>query len=194
METGTLVPEVAVGAGCVPAEFIGSPAPLVLDLGCGNGSFLAALAVREPGANIVGVERKAYRVRQATRRTAALPNAAVVAGEADEVLRGLPAASVAQAYLLFSDPWPKRRHASRRLVQTEFLALLASRLIRGGEFFFASDAHDYCRSAGRLLAECGWTVGDWTVGPDWPRTEFEQRFLARGLPVWRLQALPPAMP
>lgn len=194
METGTLVPEVAVGAGCVPAEFIGSPVPLVLDLGCGNGSFLAALAAREPGANIVGVERKAYRVRQASRRAAALPNAAVVAGEADEVLRTLPAASVARAYLLFSDPWPKRRHASRRLVQTEFLALLASRLVPGGEFFFASDARDYCRAAGRLLAECGWTVGDWTVGPDWPRTEFEQRFLARGLPVWRLRAARPAMP
>ena len=161
---------------------------LALDLGCGNGVFLAALAAREPGMNVLGVERKSYRVRQARRRTDGLPNARVAEGDAREVLRGLPQASVARAYLLFSDPWPKRRHAVRRLVQAEFAGLLRARLEPGGAFFFASDSADYASRAREIFRAAGWGVGDWVVAEDWPRTEFERRFLAEGLEVSRFRA------
>ena len=163
-------------------------APLALDLGCGNGVFLAAFAAREPDLNVLGVETKSYRVRQARRRAEGLPNARVAEGDAEEVLRGLPPGSIARAYLLFSDPWPKRRHAVRRLVQAEFAALLRARLDPAGAFFFASDSADYTSRAREAFRAAGWAVENWVVAEDWPRTEFERRFLAEGLEVSRFRA------
>jgi tRNA (guanine-N7-)-methyltransferase len=177
-----------VACGGNAADF-GRCNPLVLDLGCGNGLFLSALAARETGWNCLGIEKKAYRVRQAQRRTASQPNARVLHGEIFDVLREMPEASIAAVYLLFSDPWPKRRHAVRRLVQEEFVSLLGERLREQGAFFFASDSPEYFGWArGLFSASSGWLVEDWVVPVDWPRTEFEQRFVSAGLNVWRFQA------
>lgn len=173
-----------------PGELFGRVAPLVLDLGCGNGVFLAALAAREAEADFLGIEKKAYRVSQAARRVRELPNARVLHGEVMELLRSFPAGCAARVYLLFSDPWPKRRHAVRRLVQPDFAAMLGRVVEPGGAFFFASDAEGYCVSARRTFASLGgWTTGGWEIPADWPRTEFEERFMQAGLPVWRFKAV-----
>lgn len=174
-----------------PLDCFPQPAPLVLDLGCGNGLFLSALAAREPALNFLGVERKEYRVRQARRRCGPLENAQVLAGEVSEILRMLPLHSVSRAYLLFSDPWPKRRHAVRRVVQEDFITLLRSRLTPSGGFFFATDCAAYGRWARQMFTVLpGWCVGLWSVAPDWPRTEFEQHFSTVGLPISRFHATP----
>jgi tRNA (guanine-N7-)-methyltransferase len=173
----------------VAAEAFGREQPLILDLGCGNGVFLSALAARDPGWNILGIEKKGYRVRQARRRLAGYENARVVHGEVMEVLPTIRPASVSRVYLLFNDPWPKRRHAVRRLVQPEFVDRLSRCLEADGLCFFASDSPDYGRWARNIFAACGWRVGPWTVPPDWPRTEFEQRFAAAGLNIMRFQAI-----
>ena len=163
-------------------------APLVLDLGCGNGLFLAGLAAGEPGWNVLGIEKKGYRVRQARRRAGDLGNARVLHGEVLEVLSSLPIGSVSRVYLLFSDPWPKRRHAVRRLVQEEFVALLHSRMEAGGIFFFATDSEEYLAWTQAKLFASGWRIQEWAVPATWPMTEFEQRFASAGLNIWRLQA------
>ena len=175
-------------AGIFPEDLSIFQGPLFLDMGCGNGVFLSALAAREPAANCLGIEKKDYRVRQAQRRLVDRPNARILHGEILEVLRELPADSVARAYLLFSDPWPKRRHAVRRLVQSDFIVLLAGRLCPDGAFFFASDSRSYFEWSCRAFGNAGWIVGEWVVPDDWPRTEFEQRFVSAGLNVWRFQA------
>jgi tRNA (guanine-N7-)-methyltransferase len=162
--------------------------PLVLDLGCGNGLFLAALAATVPGWNMLGIEKKDYRVRQARRRSRDLPNARIVQGEVTEVMSGLPAASVSRVYLLFSDPWPKRRHAVRRLVQDDFVSLVGSKLAPGGIFFFATDATEYFDWAKERFGESGWKLEDWLLPEGWPPTEFEQRFVADGVQIGRFQA------
>ena len=162
--------------------------PLVLDLGCGNGVFLAGLASLQPDWNVLGIEKKDYRVRQAQRRADGLPNARVVNGEVSDVLAVLPEESVARVYLLFSDPWPKRRHAVRRLVQTEFAALLGRRLRPDGVFFFASDSSEYADWAEDLFRAARWQVSPWHVPADWPHTEFEQRFVSAGVQIRRFQA------
>lgn len=161
---------------------------LVLDLGSGNGVFLAALARIEPGWHLVGVEKKVYRVRQTRRRIAELENATVLHGDVVEVLQELPPASVARIYLLFNDPWPKRRHAVRRLVQREFAELLRTRLEPQGRLFFATDAEEYFVWSQDILGRLGWRLEDWVVDESWPRTEFETRFVERGLKVYRFQA------
>lgn len=186
MTAGILTPE-AHGS----AQARGCRAPLVLDLGCGNGVFLSALAAREPAWRVVGVEKKHYRVRQAMQRTCGLPNVEVLHGGVMDFLEELPEKSAARAYLLFSDPWPKRRHAVRRLVQREFVRLLSTRIDPAGEFFFATDACSYADRARELFSEGGWMVRDWVVPDDWPRTEFESRFEAVGAPVWRFRAVLP---
>ena len=163
-------------------------APLALDLGCGNGLFLAGLAAGEPGWNVLGIEKKGYRVRQARRRAGDLGNARVLHGEVLEVLSALPTGSVSRVYLLFSDPWPKRRHAVRRLVQEEFVSLLHSRMEAGGIFFFATDSGEYHSWTQAKLVAKGWRIKDWAVPMTWPATEFEQRFASAGLNIWRLQA------
>jgi tRNA (guanine-N7-)-methyltransferase len=162
--------------------------PLALDLGCGNGVFLAGLAAAQPGWNILGIEKKDYRVRQARRRAGGLGNALVMHGEVSDVLAAFPEGSVARVFLLFSDPWPKRRHAVRRLVQPEFARLLATRLTADGSFFFASDSPAYADWAEAIFRSGGWQVRPWHLPPDWPPTEFEQRFVSAGVQIRRFQA------
>lgn len=162
--------------------------PLVLDLGCGNGVFLTTLAERSPNINVLGIEKKAYRVRQARRRVGVRTNACVVEGEVTDVLRQMPLASVAAAYLLFSDPWPKRRHTERRLVQRKFVELLASRLTCEGTFFFASDSAAYFRYAREIFLDVRGNVAEWMPPNDWPMTEFERRFAEEGLAFYRFRA------
>jgi tRNA (guanine-N7-)-methyltransferase len=181
-------PGVAGGGVDAMAGLFSREAPLVLDLGCGNGLFLAGLAACEPGWNVLGIEKKEYRVRQARRRAGDLGNARVLHGEVLEVLSSLLPGSVSRVYLLFSDPWPKRRHAVRRLVQEEFVALLYSRLEAGGTFFFATDAEEYLAWTQEKLSVNGWQIKEWAVPETWPMTEFEQRFASAGLNIWRLQA------
>jgi len=171
-----------------PGDLFARQAPLVLDLGCGNGVFLAALAAREPESNCLGVEKKDYRVRQARRRAADFPNARVMRGEVGEVLGQFAARSLSSVYLLFSDPWPKRRHAVRRLVQNEFVGLLSPRMAPGGKFYFASDAAPYFAWSRCIFAAAGWEISAWPVSPDWPLTEFERRFVAAGGRVHRFCA------
>lgn len=165
-----------------------SIAPLVLDLGCGNGLFLAGLAAGKPGWNCLGIEKKEHRVRQARRRAGDLGNARVLHGGALAVLSSLPLRSVARIYLLFGDPWPKRRHAVRRLVQEEFVTLLHSRLEAGGIFFFATDSEEYLAWTREKLSVSGWRIKKWAVPVTWPATEFEQRFASAGLNIGRFQA------
>ena len=174
-------------AGDGDATFL-TIAPLVLDLGCGNGVFLAGLAAARPDWNVLGIDKKHYRVRQARRRAQNLDNARVVHGEAVEILSALPPESICRVYLLFSDPWPKRRHAVRRLVQDDFVSLVGSKLAPGGIFFFATDAIEYFVWAKERFGEAGWKLADWLLPEGWPPTEFEQRFMADGVPIGRFQA------
>jgi tRNA (guanine-N7-)-methyltransferase len=124
----------------------GRRAPRVLEIGFGNGDTLVELAARHPERDFIGAEVHPPGVGHCLLAIEArgLPNVRVVAHDAVEVLaEQLAPASLDEVLLLFPDPWPKKRHHKRRIVQPEFVALVASRLRPGGRFRLATDWEPY---------------------------------------------------
>lgn len=168
----------------------GRVAPIEVDLGCGDGAFLTALATQNPDKNFLGIERLLGRVRSARRRIerTGLTNARVTRFEISYAVEHLlPPHSVDAFYLLFPDPWPKRRHAPRRIVSENFLTALHRVLVPNGTIRIATDETAYFSQITRLaLASDRFVVvqnSTWLL----PSSEFERRFLERGVPIQRLE-------
>jgi len=124
----------------------GRRAPRVLEIGFGNGDTLVELASRAPEMDFIGVEVHPPGIGHCLLAVEALglTNVRVIAHDAVEVLQHqLPPASLDEVLIYFPDPWPKKRHHKRRIVQPEFVALVASRLQSGGHFRLATDWEPY---------------------------------------------------
>jgi tRNA (guanine-N7-)-methyltransferase len=133
----------------------GRPAPLVVEVGFGNGYFLADLALHHPGLNVVGIERAHSPMTWTESRVQRkkLENVRLVFGEALMSLRCLfPPNSVEAFHINFSDPWPKKKHHKRRLITQEFLETVASRLKPGGNLYIATDILQYAGEIGLALS------------------------------------------
>jgi tRNA (guanine-N7-)-methyltransferase len=118
----------------------------VLELGCGHGHFLTGFAARHVDCQCLGVDFSRDRIGRAHRKRqrAGLSNLHFVHGEAGELLDALPdALRFGQIYVLFPDPWPKRRHRKNRLVGGDFLNRVANVSRPGAALYFRSDAFDY---------------------------------------------------
>jgi tRNA (guanine-N7-)-methyltransferase len=169
-------------------KIFGRNVPLHVDLGCGDGSFLCALAQRMPEKNFLGIERLLGRIRSATRKVARLGNVRLLRVESSYAVRHLlPAESVETFYLLFPDPWPKRRHHRRRIVTPDFLNSVQSALEQNGVLRLATDQLDYFEQIARLARNhSGFTIVDLN-DVDLPLTNFEQKFRAQGVPIHWLE-------
>ena len=176
-----------------PPAWFGRTAPLVLEIGSGTGESTALQAAAAPETDHLAVEvfepglaRLLMRIDEA-----GLTNLRLLRGDAVDLLRErVPADTLSGIRIYFPDPWPKRRHHKRRLVQPEFVALAASRLAPGGTVHLATDWADYAvqmRSvcAGEPLLENLSPAADgWTPRPEWrPLTKFERRARAEGREV-----------
>ena len=145
-------------SGGTRLEFAGifqRPAPLEADLGCGRGRFLMAHAALAPERNFIGVDILSRRLGKFDLRASerGLTNIRMLQGDIRFALEEFfPPASLSAAYLLFPDPWPKRRHHDRRILQPAFLDLLHRVLTVGGLFHFATDHADYFESAQKIFA------------------------------------------
>ena len=183
-----LLPEFRVDPDCRDLrEAFDRDAPLVVEIGFGNGQALAWMAANEPGTNFVGIEVHEPGVGRLLRSVAdkRLDNVRVVMRDAVEVLREQTVpASIDEIRVYFPDPWPKKRHHKRRLIQPPFVALAASRLKPGGLIHLATDWQPYADWMLEVLgAEPALeNLGSPTVErPDWrPETRFEQRGLGKG--------------
>ena len=164
-------------------------APFDVDLGCGEGTFLRAMAARHPERDFLGVERLLGRVRKVCRAIARqeLANARVVRIETAYALRYLlPPGSVSIAHVGFPDPWPKRYHQRRRLIQDGFMEALHAILADGGELRVKTDDEPYFQWMEKTFERAkGYERIDWPEDPGYPITDFERRFLAQGLPIYR---------
>ncbi len=171
-----------------PAVF-GREAPVVLEIGFGDGESLAAMAAADPQTDFLGIEVHRPGVGHLLMRIeeAGLENLRVMDRDAVEVLReNIPDASLARVQILFPDPWPKKRHHKRRLVQPPFVALLARKLVHGGVLHLATDWAHYAEHMLEVVgAESAFRnragEGRYSDRPAYrPETKFERRGLRKG--------------
>ncbi|MCK8516704.1 tRNA (guanosine(46)-N7)-methyltransferase TrmB [Methylonatrum kenyense] len=178
----------------LPAVF-GRLAPVTLEIGFGNGESLLEMARRAPEQDFLGIEVHRPGVGHLLARVEelALENLRVICHDGVEVLRHrIASRSLDGVQLYFPDPWHKKRHHKRRIVQPEWLRLVADRLKPGGRLHMATDWQDYAEhmlalaDAEPALVNC---AGPGCFMPDRagrPETKFERRGLARGHGVWDL--------
>lgn len=172
-----------------PSAAIGQGRETWLEIGFGGGEHLIWQAVHHPDVMLLGCEPfedGVVKVLTAIEERK-LGNIRLRADDVRPLLRVLPPQSIDRAFVLFPDPWPKRKHVKRRLVSKPLLDLLARILRPGAELRIATDIGDYARTMLiALMAHPGfiWTAarpGDWRVRPaDWPETRYEQKALREG--------------
>lgn len=170
--------------------------PLAVELGAGKGQFLTQMALLHPEDNFLGLEVQTgvlyytackIAVAQAT-------NARAVLANIDEAAEIFAPGEINRLYLNFCDPWPKKRHAKRRLTHPRFLGIYRQVLVPGGELHFKTDNEDLFRYSLETLREEGWAVRDITFDLHGENvagnvmTEYEEKFSARGKKICRCVA------
>lgn len=190
-----LLPKVAVPEdGAVDAaRLFGRDMPLRLEIGFGAGEHLAGQATAMPETGFIGCEPFLNGVVGALGhiRDGALDNVRLYMGDALAVVERLPNESLDAAYLLHPDPWPKARHAKRRMMNHGPLDLIASKLKPGAEFRLGTDDPTYCRWSMMIMAQrqdLMWLAKeprDFLQRPaDWPETRYEAKARRDGHEVW----------
>ena len=193
-----LWPRYGVDAGDAPLDLcalFGRKAPVHVEIGFGNGDVLAAMAARHPEYDYLGIEVHRPGIGALLRRleAAGLGNARVMRADAKEVLaRNIPDAALSAVNIFFPDPWPKKRHHKRRLIQPEFAELVRRKLQPGGMLHLATDWRDYAEQMLDVLSQTpGFenTAGAGAFAPRpsvRPPTRFEERGRRLGHEVYDL--------
>ena len=164
--------------------------PLELDVGCGDGGFLLQMAAHHPDRDFLGLERLLGRVRKVCRRAErrGLANVKILRLESGYALEYLlPRAAVSRLHLLFPDPWPKKRHHRRRLLQPTILPACARVLEPRGELLFKTDHEPYYEEALKVIgAPGGFEQFSWEEETFfYPQTDFEAHWLGQGKAIYR---------
>ncbi|NBH80143.1 tRNA (guanosine(46)-N7)-methyltransferase TrmB [Clostridiaceae bacterium] len=176
-------------------ELFGSDAPLRLEIGCGKGRFALETARREPGVNLVAVEREEGALVMAAEKAmeAQLPNLRFLSFDAAQLGDVFAPGEVDLIYLNFSDPWPPNRQRKRRLTWRAFLAVYDSILSEDGALFFKTDNQRLFEWSLGEICQYGWLLQNISLdlhqsGLDNVMTEYEEKFSAQGSRIYRLEA------
>ena len=194
-----MLPVFAVPDGPLDAQLLfGDARPLELEIGFGAGEHLATQATMRPTLGFIGCEPFLNGVVGALGhiRDGALANIRLHMGDALDVLRRLPDASLDRIYLLHPDPWPKARHAKRRFMNRGPIDIVAAKLKPGGEFRFGTDHPVYVAHAMMVMGsrtDFAWQANDardFLDRPaDWPETRYERKARRSGHEVWYFRYL-----
>jgi tRNA (guanine-N7-)-methyltransferase len=171
------------------AQVFSKEQPLEVELGSGDGSFLARYAARHPERNFIGVERLLGRIRKLARKAqkAGLSNLRGVRIESSYFLEYLlPGKCAAAIHVYFPDPWPKRKHRRHRLINERFPALARLTLVTGGTVYLRTDDADYFEQMQRVFSDSP-VFERVETPPDLAAelTDFEQDFQATGIQTLR---------
>lgn len=178
-------------------EVFGRKAPLHIEIGMGKGQFIIELAKKNPDINYIGIEKfSSVLVRAIEKREVEeLNNLFFIRMDAENIEEVFNKEEVNQIYLNFSDPWPKDRHAKRRLTSRQFFARYNVILDKVGKVIFKTDNRLLFDFSLEEVVEAGWTLDNYTYdlhNSEYVEgnvmTEYEQKFSSMGTPINRLVA------
>lgn len=177
-------------------ELFGSQNPIHIEIGMGKGRFLMELAALNPGINFIGIEKYSTVLLRAIQKMEVqeLPNLRFIRMEAEKICAVFGCGEIAQIYLNFSDPWPKDRHAKRRLPSRQFLARYHEILMPEGRIVFKTDNVDLFDFALAEADAAGWKIEAMTrdlhhdekMSAGNIMTEYEEKFSAMGNPIYSI--------
>ena len=182
----------------VDEHLFGDPRDLTLEIGFGDGDTLVTMASEEPEAGFIGIDPHRPGVGRTLLQleSQSIDNVRIIIGDGAQLLPQLIAsASLARVLVLFPDPWPKKRHHKRRLLNPEFLQMISDKLKPAGTLHIATDWAEY---AGEILIAIESTpglvnatgVGQFAIKPKWrPTTKYERRGLKLGHSVFDIAAI-----
>ncbi|EPE62863.1 tRNA (guanine-N(7)-)-methyltransferase [Exiguobacterium sp. S17] len=181
--------------GSWKTEF-GNDNPLFIEVGSGKGQFVLGMAQQFPDANFIAIELFESVAVSIVQKLVETPmsNVRVLTVDAKQLVDYFEAGEVDRVYLNFSDPWPKTRHAKRRLTYKTFLATYEAILPRGGEIHFKTDNRGLFEYSLESMSQYGMYFTDISLDLhanepiDNVRTEYEERFSAMGQPIYRMEA------
>ena len=174
--------------------------PIRLEIGMGKGQFLMQMALQNPDINYIGIERYSSVLLRALERMNALEeapsNLRFVCMDASGIGEVFEKGEADRIYLNFSDPWPKDRHARRRLTSPPFMAVYDQVLQKDGRVEFKTDNQDLFSYSLEAIPEAGWRITEYTrdlhhseMAEGNVMTEYEAKFSAQGKPICKLVAV-----
>ena len=179
-------------------EIFGNDHPIHIEIGMGKGKFIMALAKANPDINYVGIEKYSSvlirAIEKMEQEEEPLTNLCFIRMDAENITKVFAKEEVARIYLNFSDPWPKDRHAKRRLTSKEFFARYHQILLGDGRVEFKTDNRDLFDFSVESVKEAGWNLDAVTYDLHHDEelvqgnvmTEYEERFSAMGNPIHKL--------
>jgi len=177
-----------------PMTWFDSPGPFELEIGCGKGGFLLSRARTNPHIRMLGIEWAAKYYRFCADRMARwnLTNVRVMRTDAKPFLmHQLPPGCLSVLHLYHPDPWPKKRHHKRRIVQADFVDAAAGVLAVGGAWLIQSDHEEYFRAmtasldGHRAFERAAWEATGVEPNEEWSGTNFEIKYAREGRPIYR---------
>lgn len=184
-------------------ELFGNNNPIEIEVGMGKGRFIMELAQKNPGINYIGIERYSSVLLRGLQKRAELEldNIYFMCIDAKTLADVFAPGEVNRIYLNFSDPWPKDRHAKRRLTSPEFMAVYDSVLAVDGTVEFKTDNRGLFDYSLESIPAAGWNVAAHTfdlhrsdMAQGNVMTEYEMKFSAKGQPICKLVASRPQRP
>ncbi|MFC5543350.1 MAG: tRNA (guanosine(46)-N7)-methyltransferase TrmB [Bacilli bacterium] len=179
------------------SEIFGNDHPLHIEVGSGKGQFIVGMAQANPDINYIGIElydKVIVKALEKALEAGSPPNLRLLKVNAEELEKFFQKNDVHRIYLNFSDPWPKKRHAKRRLTHEKFLSIYESILVDEGEIHFKTDNRGLFEFSLVSMSQYGMVLKDVSLDlhanepEDNIRTEYEEKFSSLGQPIYRLES------
>lgn len=179
------------------AEYFQNEHPIHIEIGSGKGKFITTLASQKSDINFISIEKFATVLLKLVKKIPeeGLPNLAILNTDAENLAQYFEQGEISRIYLNFSDPWPKKRHAGRRLTHVRFLEAFKALLKEDGVISFKTDNQalfdfsiEQFELAGYLLQDITYDLHKSPLAEENVTTEYEERFLNQGMPIYALTA------